>query len=128
MTQYLSATLKRDLQQNYRRFQDHCVDLEAANKRLNHAKAGKLWIVGVIALLFSMHSEFFLGVASALLAGHFYLILAAFMSKIKAEEAVEEVERWFSTTGVVFQDVTPFFKDDETLENPINLFQDSTYQ
>ncbi|MCW8886471.1 MAG: hypothetical protein OQK12_14645 [Motiliproteus sp.] len=128
MNSYLSAQQKSEYQRNYRNFEDHYTKGEAALQALKQAKASRIWIVGVIALFFSMHSEFYLGMAAALLGAYFYQIISAYMKKAQVEDSLEEIERWFSTKGLVFQDKTAFFKEDDQLENPIDLFQDTVYQ
>ncbi len=68
MNLYLSAQQKSEYQRNYRNFEDQYSKGEAANQALKQAKASRIWIVGIIALFFSMHSEFYLGFAAALTA------------------------------------------------------------
>ena len=128
MNQHLSAFLKSEFQRNYRRFEDHYTKGESANNALKLAKASRIWIVGVLALVFSMHSEFYLGVGAGLIGAYFYQIISAYIKRAQAEDSVEELERWFASKGLMMQDKTPFFKEDDQLENPIDLFQDHVYQ
>ncbi|MEH6628656.1 MAG: hypothetical protein V7739_19630 [Motiliproteus sp.] len=128
MNLYLSAQQKSEYQRNYRNFEDQYGKGEVAHQALKQAKASRIWIVGVIALFFSMYSEFYLGMAAALIGAYFYQIIAAYVKKAQAEDSLEEIERWFNSKGLVFQDKTPFFKEDDQLENPIDLFQDKVYQ
>ena len=79
-------------------------------------------------MLFSMHSEFYLGVGAGLIGAYFYQIVSAYMKRAQAEDIVEEVERWFNSKGVILQGKTAFLKDDDQLENPVDLFQDRIYQ
>ncbi len=128
MESYLSASLKGDYQQHYRRFEEHYNTGYQANEALKRAKASRIWIIGVLALLFSISSDFFLGTAAAMIGVYFYRIVIAYMQKSQAEDTMEEIERWFSQKGVMLQDKTPFFKSDDQLENPLNLFEDGVYQ
>lgn len=128
MESYLAANLKQDYQQHYRRFEEHYDQGYQANEALKRAKASRIWIVGLLALLFSMSSDFFLGTAAALFGVYFYQIVVAYMQKSQAEDVMEEIERWFSQKGLMLQDKTPFFKADDQLENPLNLFEDRVYQ
>ncbi len=128
MNQHLSAFLKGEYQRNYRRFEDHYTRGEMANQALKQAKASRIWVMGVIAMLFSMHSDFFLGAAFALLGAYFYQIISAYIRKVQAEDGAEELTRWFSANGLVMQDKTAFFKGDDQRENPVDLYQDAVYQ
>lgn len=125
---YLAANLKGDYQQHYRRFEEHYDQGFEANEALKRAKASKVWMVAVVVLLFSMSSDFFLGAAAAMFAVYFYQIVVAYMKKAQAEDTLEEIERWFSQKGLMLQDKTPFFKTDDQLENPLNLFEEGIYQ
>ena len=128
MENHLAANLKSDYQQNYRRFEEHYDSGREANEALKRAKASRLWVIGVVVLLLSMSSDFFLGAAAALFGVYFYQIIIAYMAKAQAEDAMEEIERWFSQKGLMLQDKTPFFKGDDQLENPLDLFEDRVYQ
>ncbi len=128
MDSYLAVSLKSDYQQHYRRFEEHYDQGYQANQALNRAKASRIWIVALLALLFSMSSDFFLGAAAAMFGVYFYQIVIAYMQKAQAEDTMEEIERWFNQKGLMLQDKTPFFKVDDQLENPLNLFDDGVYQ
>jgi hypothetical protein len=128
MERYLAAKLKGDYQRQYRRFEEKYDLGFSANEALKRHKASRIWVVGVLALLFSMSSDFFLGAAAALFGVYFYQIVITYMQKSQAEDAMEEIERWFSQHDLKFQDKTPFLKTDEQLQNPLNLFEDSIYQ
>ncbi len=128
MEPYLAARLKGDYQRQYRRFEEKYDLGYSANEALKHHKSSRVWIAGVLVLLFSMSSDFFLGAAAGLFGVYFYQIVTTYMQKSQAEDAVEEIERWFSQHGLMFQDKSPFFKVDEQLQNPLNLFEDSLYQ
>ncbi len=128
MNMHLSADQKREYQHNYRRFEDHYSKGEIANQALKQTRDSRIWVMGLFSLFFSMHSEFFLGAAAAFFGAYFYQIISAYIKKAQAEDALEEVERWFNSRGLVFRDKTPFFKEDDQLENPVDLFQDRAYQ
>ncbi len=128
MESYLAASLKSEYQQQYRSFEEHYDQGCQANEALKRAKASRIWIIGVLALLFSMSSDFFLGTAAALFGVYFYQVVTAYMQKAQAEDTMEEIERWFSQKGLMLQDKTPFFKADDQLENPLNLFEERVYQ
>jgi len=128
MPDYLSADLKRDIQSRYRQYESLYDDAQDANDALKRAKASRIWLVGVAVGLFSFQSEFFLGAAFALLGVYFYQIITAQVAKAQAEDAMEELARWFSAKGLMFQDTTPFFHDDDQLENPLDLYADAVYR
>ena len=128
MESYLAANMKDDYQQHYRRFEEKYDLGYAANEALKRAKASRIWVLGVLALLFSMSSDFFLGTATGLFGVYFYQIVTAYMQKAQAEDAMEEIERWFSQNNLRLQDKTPFFKADEQLQHPLNLFDASLYR
>jgi hypothetical protein len=60
MEKYLSASDKFDLQQNYRRFLKYQEQFSFANESLKEARASRVWVVGLITLLFALASDFFL--------------------------------------------------------------------
>ncbi|WP_210396840.1 hypothetical protein [Motiliproteus sediminis] len=128
MPDTLSSDIKSDVQSRYRQYLSHHSDAAEANDALKQAKASRLWLVGVVVGLFSFQSEFFLGAAFALLGVYFYQIITAQVHKAQAEDAMEELGRWFSGKGLMFQDTTAFFRDDDQLENPLNLEDDGLYQ
>lgn len=124
----LSADKKYELQQNYKRYENHYQKGRHANEMLKQAKASRVWMLGVIALLFSMQSAFFLGVGAALIGMYCFQIICAYIQKAQAEDVLEDVERWFNLHGLVFNDTTVFHKDDAQLEQPVDLFNDKAYQ
>ncbi|MEH6824724.1 MAG: hypothetical protein V7629_12540 [Motiliproteus sp.] len=128
MENYLAASLKNEYQQHYRRFEAQYAQGHLANEALKRAKTSRVWVVGVLALLFAMSSDFFLGAAAAIFGIYFYQIIVTYMRKAQAEDCMEEIERWLNQKGVMLQDKTPFFKADEHLKNPLNLFDDHVYQ
>lgn len=127
MPDTLSADIKGDVQSRYRQYENHHRDAATANEALKRAKSSRLWLVGLVAGLFSFHSEFLLGAAFSLLGVFFYQIIAAQVQKAQAEDAMEELARWFSSKGLTFQGKTPFFSNDDQLENPLDLYDDTLY-
>ena len=119
MGRYLAANLKSDYQKNYRRFEDLYDQ--------GH-EASRIWVVGLLSLIFSMSSDFLLGAAAGVFGVYFYQIVIAYMQKSQAEDAMEDLERWFSQKGLTMQDKTAFFKEDQQLETPLNLFEEAVYQ
>lgn len=128
MDNYLSTGDKYDFQQNYRRYENSFVEGVAARDSLKEAKASRIWVIGVLVMFFSMTSDFFLGAAAAILGLYFYNVIRAQVKKSKLDESKEEVERWFNQKNVVFHDKTPFFKSDEQLQNPLDLYKDESYR
>jgi len=128
MPDYLSSELKREIQSRYRQYENHHGAAQDANEALKRAKASRIWLVGVAVGLFSFQSQFFLGAAFALFGVYFYQIIIAQVAKAQAEDAMEELARWFSGKGLMFHDKTPFFRDDDQLENPLDLYQDAVYR
>lgn len=128
MESYLAANIKNDYQQSYRRFEEKYDLGTAAHDALKRAKASRLWMLGVVALIFSMSSDFFLGTAAGLFGVYVYQIVASYMQKAQAEDAMEEIERWFGQNNLRVQDKTPFFKADEQLQQPLDLFDEGLYR
>lgn len=128
MESYLAAKMKIDYQQHYRCFEEKYDLRSTANDALKRAKVSRLWMLGVLALLFSMSSDFFLGTAAGVLGVYVYQIVASYMQKAQAEDAMEEIERWFGQNNLRVQDKTPFFKADEQLQQPLDLFDASLYR
>ncbi len=124
----LPAKDKFDYQQNYRRFQRHYERRQAANEALKHARGSRIWVVGVVVMLFAMGSEFFLGLAAGIFGVYFWQIISAYLDRVKADESREEVERWFNSKGLVVQDQTLFFRNDQQLTSPVDPLQDAAYQ
>lgn len=128
MSHYLPLAMKQELQQRYRRFLECFKHGEEAQKALLRAKASRIWLLGVIAMLFALGSEFYLGVAAAFIGTYCYQVVAAYIKKAQVEDNLEEMQRWFHAQDLNLLDGTPFYRDDEQLENPIDLFADSVYQ
>jgi hypothetical protein len=127
MDRKLSAQDKFNLQQNYRRYLKFLEQYEAANDAEKNAKASRLWIVGLIALLFALASDFFLGASAALFGVYFYRWLGATMKKGNAAEGREDAERWFAAKGLRFEGRVLYFRDDQMMDHPLDPFDDSLY-
>ncbi|WP_027854094.1 hypothetical protein [Marinobacterium litorale] len=128
MEKYLSASDKFDLQQNYRRFLKYQEQFSFANESLKEARASRVWVVGLITLLFALASDFFLGAAAALFGLYFYRIVLAWYQSSQAEEGREQMERWFAGKGLKFQGRVLYHRNDELLESPIDPFDDALYR
>lgn len=123
----IAAQDKYDVQQNYRRFTKFDDNYQEGFERLKEAKASRIWIAGVIALLFALASEFYLGAAAALLVLYFYRIIVAWQASTKADESREEALRWFHSKGFKIEGRTLYRREDDALENPIDPFNDAHY-
>lgn len=128
MSQHLPLAMKQSLQHHYRRFLECFERGEDAQSALLRARASRLWILGVIALLFAFSSTFYLGMAAAFIGTYVYQVMAAHIKKTQVEDSLEEMERWFNSQGLCLRDSTVFFRHDDQLENPVDLFEDSVYQ
>lgn len=128
MNNYLPSESKIEIQQHYRRFIDLFEGVEESQALLIEAKSSRIWIIGVIALVFSFGSDFFLGMAAAFIGAYCYQVVAANIKKGQAEERLEEETRWFKSKGFVLHDTTVFKLDDEALANPIDPLDDEAYQ
>lgn len=127
MDRKLSSADKFNLQQNFRRFLKFQDQYEEANTLAKQARASRVWVAGVVALLFALASDFFLGCSAALFGLYFYRIIIASMQVGRAEEGREETERWFSSKGLKFEGRILYFRDDQMLENPLDPFDDGLY-
>lgn len=115
------------LQQNFRRFLKFLDHSESAQESVKAAKASRVWIVGVVALLFAFSSEFFLGASAALLGLYFYRIFRASVAADDAKEGQEDTERWFASKGLKFEGRILYFSDDQMLDSPLDPFDDSLF-
>ncbi|MBN3561631.1 hypothetical protein [Aliamphritea spongicola] len=123
----IAAQDKYDVQQNFRRFVKFDDNYRDHFERLKEAKASRVWIAGVIALLFAFASEFYLGAAAALLVLYFYRVGTAWQASFKADESREEVIRWFHSKGFKLEGQILYRSEDTALENPIDPFNDVNY-
>ena len=97
MSQLLSAEDKFDIQQNFRRYMRLKDSHELANDTYKTAKANRIWIAGIILLLFALSSEFFLGAAAGLFGVYFYNLIISWLDVNSSDESIEELDRWFAT-------------------------------
>lgn len=128
MEPYFDASDKFDLQQNYRRYlklHDQC---QLANEVLKDARASRVWVAGIVLLVFALASEFFLGAAAGLFGLYFYRILVAWYRVSQAEEGLEETARWFAGKGLKFEGRILYARRDDLLEQPLDPFDDSLYR
>jgi hypothetical protein len=128
MDRHLNAADKFDLQQNYRRYLKYQEQYTVANDAVKEARASRVWIAGLVALLFALASDFFLGASAALFGLYFYRIVVAWYHSSQAEEGRDQMERWFAGKGLKFQGRVLYYRDDEMLEHPIDPFDDALYQ
>lgn len=128
MQRTLNASIKFDLQQNYRRYLRFLDQYGADNDQLKLARASKVWIVALVMLVFALASDFFLGASAALFGIYFYRVTVAYVEVTKAQEGREQSERWFASQGLKFEGRVLYFKDDQKLDNPLDPFSDSLYQ
>lgn len=125
--QMLDSAIKFDLQHNFSRYLRFLDQYGANNDQLKLAKASKVWIVALVALLFALASDFFLGASAALFGLYFYRIFRAYLDVTNAQEGREQAERWFAAKGLKFEGRVLYFKSDEMLENPLDPFNEGLY-
>jgi hypothetical protein len=128
MQRTLNASIKFDLQQNYRRYLRFLDQYGADSDKLKLARASKVWVAALIMLLFALASDFFLGASAALFGLYFYRIGVAYIEVTKVQEGREQSERWFASQGLKFEGRVLYFKDDLKLDNPLDPFNDSLYR
>ena len=128
MQRTLNASIKFDLQQNYRRYLRFLDQYGADSDKLKLARASKVWVAALIMLLFALASDFFLGASAALFGLYFYRIGVAYIEVTKVQEGREQSERWFASQGLKFEGRVLYFKDDLKLDNPLDPFSDSLYR
>lgn len=127
MARTISNDDKFDLQQNFRRYiKFHDLYIQH-NELFKMAKASRVWIAAVVAVVFAMGSAFFMGVAAGLFGLYFYRVISANMKKSNAEEGRESAERWFAAKGLRFEGRVLYRTEDQMLESPIDPFDDSIY-
>ncbi|WP_417222535.1 hypothetical protein [Amphritea sp.] len=118
---------KFELQQNYRRYLKYQDQYDDAFNALKQSRASRVWIAGVVTLLFGLGSEFFFGVAAGLFGLYFYRIGSAWYKSFQIDEGREEVVRWFSSKGLTFEGRILYFRDDVVLAQPVDPFADESY-
>lgn len=128
MERLLSSHDKFDLQQNYRRYLKFRDQREDANRAMQTAKASRVWVAGVVTLVFALASDFFLGASAALFGLYFYRLLMARMKTSQADEGCEDTDRWFASKGLKFEGRILYFRDDKMLEHPLDPFDDGIYK
>jgi hypothetical protein len=127
MSQLLSAEDKFDIQQNFRRYMRLKDSHELANEAYKAAKANRIWIAGIILLLFALASDFFLGAAAGLFGVYFYNVIISWLDANSSDESLEELDRWFSTKRLKFEGRILYFRQDELLENPLDPFNEACF-
>ncbi len=127
MEPYFDTRDKFDLQQNYRRYLKFHDQSQAANEVLKDARASRVWVAGIVLMVFALASEFFLGVAAGLFGLYFYRILSAWYRVSQAEEGLEETVRWFAGKGLKFEGRILYPRNDEQLERPLDPFNEALY-
>ncbi len=127
MSQLLSAEDKFDIQQNFRRYMRLKDSHESATDAYKTAKANRIWILGIVLMLFALASDFFLGAAAGLFGVYFYNIITSWLDASSTDERLEELDRWFATKQLKFEGRILYFKQDDLLENPLDPFSDACY-
>ncbi|NRA21662.1 MAG: hypothetical protein HRU05_14370 [Oceanospirillaceae bacterium] len=127
MARTISSDDKFDLQQNFRRFIKFHDLFQQHNEQFKSAKASRVWIAAVVAIVFAMGSSFFMGVAAGLFGLYFYRVISANMQKSSAEEGRESAERWFAAKSLKFEGRVLYHFEDNMLETPLDPFDDSIY-
>ncbi|QLE97414.1 hypothetical protein [Neptunomonas phycophila] len=128
MDRKLSSNDKFNLQQNFRRYLKFQDQYEEANEAAKTARASRVWIAALIALLFALASDFFMGASAALFGLYFYRVMSASMKVGSTQEGREDTERWFASKGLRFEGRVLYFRDDQMLDTPLDPFDDALYQ
>ncbi|MCV6589396.1 MAG: hypothetical protein OIF57_10255 [Marinobacterium sp.] len=128
MERYLSLADKFDIQQNYRRYVRLAERHDGAMASYNDARASRVWVVGIIALLFALSSKFFMGAAAGMFGVYFYSVVRSWMRTSEVNENMEQLDRWFSTKGLRFEGRIMYSQKDELLEQPLDPFDDACYR
>lgn len=124
----LSTADKFEIQQNFRRYVRLKERFDAAREGYLNAKSSRLWMAAVVALLFALASNFFMGVAAGLFGVYFYEMIRNWMQISENEEGLEQLDRWFATKKLKFEGRILYASKDEMLENPIDPFDDDCYR
>ncbi|EAR59835.1 hypothetical protein [Neptuniibacter caesariensis] len=127
MSQLLSAEDKFDIQQNFRRYMRLKDSHESATDSYKNAKANRIWIAGIVLMLFALASDFFLGAAAGLFGVYFYNVITSWLDANSTDESLEELDRWFSAKRLKFEGRILYFKHDDLLENPLDPFSEGCY-
>ncbi|WP_415884162.1 hypothetical protein [Neptuniibacter sp. QD34_54] len=127
MSKLLSTEDKFDIQQNFRRYMRLKDSHESSTDAYKNAKANRIWIAGIVLMLFALASEFFLGAAAGLFGVYFYNVITSWLDANSSDESLEELDRWFSTKSLKFEGRILYFKQDDLLENPLDPFNEACY-
>lgn len=128
MEHKLVVSDKFDIQQNYRRYIRLTEQGDVALESHKETKASRVWIPGVIALVLSLSSNFFLGVAAGLFGLYVYSMLNSYAKYSSVADGIENLDRWFSSKGLKFEGRVLYSTADEMLESPIDPFADDCYK
>ncbi len=128
MEQHLAAGDKFDIQQNFRRYMRLKERHDAIQESHKHARASKVWIAGIVTLVFAMGSDFFLGAAAGLFGVYFYNVISSWSKASDTEEELDTLNRWFATKGLKFEGRIIYRSTDALLENPLDPFDDTCFQ
>ncbi|KAA0875727.1 hypothetical protein [Nitrincola tapanii] len=128
MERFLQADDKFDIQQNFRRALKCNEQLTTAKDAVKDAKASRVWIVALVIMVFAMGSDFFLGASAALFAHYFYRIIRAWYAASRAEELLEDNERWFASKGLKLEGKVLYASQDTQLQQPLDPFNDQDYR
>lgn len=127
MSYSLSLNEKFDIQQNFRRYLRLRERFESDQMQYKTARSSRVWIAGVVALVFALASDFFLGAAAGMFAVYFMSVIRKRMACANSEESIEELDRWFSSKGLRFEGRVLYSSTDEMLERPLDPFDDACY-
>ncbi|MBY4677987.1 hypothetical protein [Marinobacterium arenosum] len=128
MEPHLSLAEKFDIQQNYRRYVRLRERLEQTLEQYKDARASRVWIAGIVTLLFALASDFFLGTAAGLFGVYFYGVIRQWMRSNEAKEGIEQLDRWFHRKGLRFEGRILYARNDQMLEHPLDPFDDGCYR
>lgn len=127
MSRLLSTEDKFDIQQNFRRYMRLKDSHDIATDLYKNAKANRIWIAGIVLLVFALASDFFLGAAAGLFGVYFYNVISSWLEANSSDESLEELDRWFSAKSLKFEGRILYFQQDELLENPLDPFNEACY-
>ena len=128
MQRQLSTEDKFDIQQNFRRYMRLKDSQDTAREGFKTAKSNRVWIAGIILLLFALASDFFLGAAAGLFGVYFYNVAINWLDLNSSDDSLEELDRWFKSKALKFEGRILYFYADEMLENPLDPFNEECYR
>lgn len=123
----LSPSEKFDIQQNFRRYLRLRERFDADQEQYNSAKASRVWVAGVVAMIFALASDFFLGASAGMFGVYFFSLMKKRFACASVGESLEDLERWFAGKGLRFEGRVLYSKTDEMLEQPLDPFNDACY-